>query len=130
MRKTRVENKYNLTPNSVMRLKVNREKVNESFFWRNNLINAWCISGNTAKEADEHKFGTYNSFLLYIFDKDSQAFPDQIILSFYEYGELSFYMFDKFYDFSTIKQESDLEIQEMFLEKINHLIDEGVLIIP
>ena len=37
------------------------------------------------------------------------------------------YNFNKFYDYSKIENETDLEVQEMFLEKINMLLDEGIL---
>jgi hypothetical protein len=38
--------------------------------------------------------------------------------------------FKKFFDFSEIENEYDLQIQEKFLAKINYLIDEGILVVP
>lgn len=126
MRKPTVENKYNLTPASATNLKVNRDKVNESFFWRNNVVHAWCISGTTAKCAKDHEFGTYNSFWLGVYDEECKEHTSPIELKFTAYGGMYGYVFDTFYDFSTIKCEIDLEIQEKFLAKINQLIDQGV----
>ncbi|MBQ8043472.1 MAG: hypothetical protein IJ272_04910 [Clostridia bacterium] len=129
MRQPTVENKYNLTPNSITMLQVNREKVNETYFWRNNVVHAWCVSGNTAKSAKDHEFGTYNSFWLGVYDEDCKEHAGEISLTFSAYGDMCKYIFDSFYDFSTIEYEIDLEIQEKFLAKINHLIDEGVFTI-
>ena len=40
MRKPKVKNKYNLTYKDLSRLKVlNRDKICEPLFWRNNVIN-------------------------------------------------------------------------------------------
>lgn len=130
MRKPKVENKYNLTPASICSLRINREKVNEYYFWRNNVVHAWCVSGNTTKNAADHEFGTYNAYWLGVYDEDCKEYPGQIHLDFSAYGGMCRYIFDKFYDYSTIEYEIDLEIQEKFLEKINFLIDEGVFIIP
>ena len=126
MRKPKVENKYNLTPTSITKLKINREKVNATYFWRNNVVQAWCISGNTGKRLADHEFGTYNSFWLGIYDSECKEHANEIDLNFTAYGGMCKYLFDYFYDFSKIQCEIDLEIQEMFLEKINYLIDEGV----
>lgn len=38
------------------------------------------------------------------------------------------YVFEKFFDPSEMDNDLDFEIQEKFLEKINQLIDEGILI--
>ena len=37
------------------------------------------------------------------------------------------YKFKKFYNFSKIENELDLQIQELFLKKINYLIDNKIL---
>lgn len=126
MRAPCVANKYNLTPKSVSQLKVNPQKLKEPYFWRNNQIGAWCISGNTAKSSSDHEFGTYNAFWLGVYDKNSPSEPDNIQLKFFVYGDICQYIFDSFYNFFQIEHEIDLEIQEMFLAKINELIDKGV----
>lgn len=38
------------------------------------------------------------------------------------------YKFNNFFDYREIEHEQDLEIQEKLLEKINYLIDKGILI--
>lgn len=126
MRQPNVPNKYNLTPSSISQLKVNREKVNEPLFWRNNVVHAWCLSGTTAKNIKDHEFGTYNSFWLGVYDEELQEHASPIELKFTAYGGMCGYVFDTFYDFSTLKCEIDLEIQEKFLAKINELIDKGI----
>lgn len=130
MRQPKVENKYNLTPHSITQLKVNREKVNETYFWRHDIIKAWCISDNTAKNPADYEYGFYNVYWLGIYDEGVRSADSQIKLFFLHHHGLLDYVFDSFYDFSTIEKERDLEIQEKFLEKINHLIDEGVFILP
>ena len=129
MREPKVVNKYNLTPATIPLLTVNREKVNGTYFWRNDVVHAWCISGNTAKCAADHEFGTYNSFWLGVYDEESEEHTTTIELRFTAYGGMCSYVFDTFYDFSTIEHEIDLEIQEKFLAKINELIDNGVFIL-
>ena len=60
MREPKIKNKYNLTPAKIRQLKCNRKKVNEQLFWRNNAINAWCVSATTAKNSKDEEFGTYS----------------------------------------------------------------------
>ena len=40
------------------------------------------------------------------------------------------YDFKKFFDYSEIEIEADLELQEKLLSRINWLIDEGIIEIP
>ena len=40
------------------------------------------------------------------------------------------YNFNKFFDYYEIENEVDLELQEKLLERINWLIDEGIIEIP
>lgn len=52
MRKPKVENKYNLKPSDINKLIVNdRSKIKEPLFWRNDVINAWCISKSIGTDA-------------------------------------------------------------------------------
>jgi hypothetical protein len=130
MRQPNIENKYNLTPFSVTKLKINRAKVNGTYFFRCNKTGTWSLSGSTAKTSADFIYGTYSSFLLDIYDEDLLDFPGKIHLSFKSSGDKYHYDFDTFYDYMRIKTEQDLEIQENFLEKINFLIDEGVFVLP
>ena len=127
MRKPKIPNKYNLTPSKVWKLKYNRSKIGEPVFWRNNIINAWCISRNTAKNCKDLEYGTYNSFWLGIYDDDTKAYAGKLRITFDSYGGMCGYNIKKFYDPREIENEMDLEIQEKALEILNKLIDDGVL---
>lgn len=62
MKKPKIENKYNLTTKKIRQLKVrNESKVCEPLFWRNNVINAWCISKDIGTDADK-RYGTDNTY--------------------------------------------------------------------
>ena len=127
MRKPKVKNKYNLTPAKIKKMKFNRELINNELFWRNDVISAWCLSGNTAKCSKDYEFCTYNEFWLGIYDDDAKAYAGKIRLSFSCYGGMGHYNFKKFYDFSEIENEDDLAVQELCLKAINELIDKKIL---
>ena len=127
MRKPKVPNKYDLTPAMIRKLKYDRSKIGEPVFWRNDVIDAWCISRDTAKYSEDHVCGTYDSFWLGIYDDDAKAYAGELRIYFDCYGEMCSYNFKKFYDYSEIEYEMDLEIQEQALEILNQLIDDGVL---
>ena len=123
----RVENKYNLNIKDCKKLIIaDRTKVKEPLFWRNNVINAWCISGSAGTAADM-QFGTNDSFWIGIYDEDANAYAGKFKFYFTSYGDMCGYDFSEFYQQNDIKNANDLHIQEMFLEKINILIDEGIL---
>ena len=128
MRKPTVKNKYNLTMKDCRHLAVkDRSKICEPLFWRNNVVNAWCISGSTAKNSKDYEYGCCNEFWLGIYDEDAKAYAGKVKVQFSAYGGMCHYNFKKFYNYSEIENEIDLEVQEMFLEKINVLLDEGIL---
>lgn len=53
MREAKVLNKYNLTLKTARKLEVGDEsKICEPLFWRNNAVNAWCISRSIGTDAD------------------------------------------------------------------------------
>ncbi len=128
-RKPTVENKYNLTLKDIRNMKVDRSKLKEPLFWRNNVINAWCVSGNTAKSNAEREFCTYNEYWLGVYDVDSKTYAGKLRVDFNSYGGMCGYKFEKFYQPKDIENEMDLKVQEMFLEKIHELINKGVLIL-
>ena len=122
-----VENKYNLDIKTIKKLKVSdRSKIGEPLFWRNNVISAWCISGSAGTRAD-HEFGTDNGYWIGIYDEDAKAYAGKFRISFSTYGGMCGYEFNKFFKPQDIDNENDLKIQEMFLDKINNLIDLGIL---
>lgn len=127
MRKPKVPNKYNLTPEKIRKLKYDRSKIGKPVFWRNNVIDAWCITTDTAKNGADYTYGTYDSFWLGIYDDNAEHFAGKLRFWFDSYGGMCDYNFTKFYKESEILDEMDLEIQEKALEIFNQLIDDGVL---
>ena len=128
-RKPRVENKYNLNINKIKKLKIgDRSKISEPLFWRNNVINAWCISGSSGTDAD-HRFGTDDGYWIGIYDENAKSYAGKFRFNFSSYGGMCSYNFTSFYRSKDIENENDLRIQELFLEKINYLIDNGILIL-
>ena len=126
----KIPNKYNLTVPKVRKLLVkDRNKISAPLFWRNNVINAWCISESIGSDADR-EFGTDSSFWIGIYDEDASAYAGKFRISFETYGGMCSYNFTNFYSKKSIKNPQDLRLQERFLEVINHLIDEGILGIP
>ena len=128
MRKPTEKNKYNLTMKDCKRLVVkDRSKICEPLFWRNNVIEAWCLSGTTAKSNLDRTYGTYNSFWIGVYDDDAKAYAGKVRIDVTAYGDMCNYKFDKFYDYRQIEHEDDLRVQEMLLERINMMLDEGIL---
>lgn len=127
MRKPKVKNKYNLTPQNIKKLKFNRAQIGEPLFWRNNVINAWCITKTTIRNSKDAEFGTYNEFWLGIYDDDAKAYAGKLRVSFSAYGGMCKYEFKKFFDPSEIENELDLQIQEQAISVLNELIDKQIL---
>lgn len=127
-RQPKVENKYKLTIPKIKKLKIgNRELICEPLFWRNNVISAWCISGSAGTEKD-HQFATDTGYWIGIYDDDAKAYAGKFRIDFSTYGGMCGYEFTSFFQPNDIDNENDLRIQELFLEKINYLIDNGILI--
>lgn len=126
MRKPKVENKYNLTMKKIQKLKIGDEyKIKKPLFWRNNIINAWCINGTVGTYQDI-KYCTYNEFWIGIYDK---PYCNSRIRAYCNcWGGMGTYKFDKFFRPEDIECENDLKVQEELLKTINHLIDERILV--
>lgn len=117
----RVPNKYELTIEKIKSLKVGDiTKFKEPTFWRNNIVNAWCISYGTEK--DSGNMLSPDSFWIGFYDNGDFKFY------FTSYGDMCGYDFEEFYNPNEIEIIDDFLVQEKFLEKINLLIDEGILI--
>lgn len=130
MRKPAVKNKYNLTFSDILKLEIgDRTKIKSPLFWRNNVIDAWCISENTIKTPEDSRYGTYNEYWIGIYDEDSKV-KRKLRVDCSSFGGMCSYKFSKFFDTKEIENEMDLEIQEKLLSKINQLIDEGILVTP
>ncbi len=126
MRKPKVENKYNLTMKKINKLSVGDEsKIKEPLFWRNNVINAWCISGTVGTDKDI-QYGTDNEFWIGIYDKP--YYNSRIRVYCNCLGGMSTYKFNKFFRSEDIEHENDLKVQEDLLKTVNNLIDEGILV--
>ena len=127
MRKPKVENKYNLKPSDIKKLIVNdRSKIKEPLFWRNDVINAWCISKSIGTDADR-KYCTDNSVWIGIYDKP--YYRHEVHYPCTCWGGMGGYNFKEFFNYREIETEKDLETQEVLLQVINQLLDERILII-
>lgn len=125
MREPQVKNKYNLTVRDLKRLRVkNEEMIKEPLFWRNNVIQAWCMMETTAKSRNDV---SCNTFWIGVYDKDAKAYAGKVRVTFSAYDDMCNYIFNNFYDYREIEREADLEIQERFLSRINYLLDNGIL---
>ena len=123
MRKPRVENKYNLKPKDIQKaIVLNYERLIQPPFWRNNAIDAWCLSGGIVKGGYE-----INEYWIGFYDKDAKAYAGKIRLDCSACDGMCNYVFDTFFDYKDIDNEHDLELQEMLLERINWLIDEKII---
>lgn len=127
IRKPRVENKYNLKlkdlENAVI---LDYDRLHQSPFWRNDVIQAWCLTGGSGK-------GFYDdwmdSYWIGFYDKDAKEYAGKIKLSCSSMEDMCNYNFERFYDYAEIENEIDLELQEKLLERINWLIDEKIITI-
>lgn len=133
MRKPTVPNKYNLSTEDLKKLKTkDKSKIKEPLFWRNDGASAWCINKRTNQKVFRESMlndGIQDSFWLGIYDVDAPKKAGEIEIYFTAYGDMCIYNFQNFYDPSEIECEQDLRIQEMFLETINLLIDEGIVVL-
>lgn len=130
-RKPAVENKYNLMPKDIQKAVVLKpECLKQPPFWRNRVVEAWCLSQTTAKTAKDTEYGTYSSYWIGFYDEKAPAYAGKIRLTVSACGDMMNYNFEKFFDPKEIENEDDLKIQELLLERINWLIDEGIVEIP
>ena len=125
MRKPRVENKYNLKPKDIERATIlDYERLKQPPFWRNNVVKAWCLTGGSGK-------GYYgdcmDSYWIGFYDKNAKAYAGKIRLDCTAMEDMCTYNFTKFFDYSEIENEVDLELQEKLLDRINWLIDEKII---
>lgn len=124
-RNLEITNKYRLTPKSLRKYVVgDRTEVCEPLFWRNNVINAWCISRQIGGDISG------DSFWIGIYDEDAPEYKGKFRFYFTSWGDMCGYEFDKFFEPSEIEYEQDLRIQEAFIQAINMLIDKGIIVKP
>lgn len=127
MRKPKIKNKYNLKPKDIQKATIlDRSKLEQKPFWRNNAINAWCLSGGTGKGIYDSPI---NEYWIAFYDEDAKSYAGKIRLSLSCWEGMGKYKLNSFFNPKDIKNIADLEIQEMLLERINWLIDNQIIAI-
>lgn len=128
IRQPRAKNKYNLKPKDIEKAVVlDYEKLHKPPFWRNNAVQAWCLSDG----AGVGYYGDWiDSYWIGFYDQNAKAYAGKIRLSCSSYDDMCHYNFTKFFDYNEIENEVDLELQEKLLSRINWLIDEKIIKIP
>jgi len=130
MKKTNVKNKYSLKPSDINKLIIlDRSKIKEPLFWRNDIIGAWCISKSIGNSKDR-QFCTDNSVWIGVYDEDAKSYKNKVRYNCTSYGGMCSYNFKKFFDSKDIENEYDLKSQEFLLETINTLLDLKILSLP
>ena len=128
MRRQKVKNKYNLKPNDLTKaIILNRERLKQKPFWYNSVINAYCLSGGVGRGFHG---GPELEYWIGFYDKDAKAYAGKIRYTCSCWEGMGNYKFNSFFNPKDIEKEIDLELQEKFLERINWLIDEGIIAIP
>lgn len=126
--KTLVQNKYNLKPADIRKLKVlDYDRIKIPPFWRNDVIHAYCLSETTIHCPQDDEYGTYNEYWIGIYDNDAPSYKGKIRYDVYAYGGMCKYNFRSFFNEKDIEHRDDLEIQEKLLARVNWLIDEHIL---
>ena len=98
MRKPKVENKYNLKPKDIQKAVIlDYDKLHKSPFWRNDVVQAWCLSETTIKNRKDDEYGCYNEYWIGFYDKDAKSYAGKIRLNCYAYGGMCSYNFKKFF---------------------------------
>lgn len=126
MRKPRIENKYNLKPKDIERaIVLDRERLKEEPFWRNDVVKAWCLSWCLSEWVgdEDEEYRTLNS-------------SNEYTICFYDSGEIKLfctfmglftYNFKTFFDPGKMENINDLILQENLLNRLNWLIDERIV---
>lgn len=128
MREPLVRNKYGIKPKDIEKaIIINKEKLKQEPFWRNEGVQAYCLSDNTIKNSKDSEFGTYNSYWIGFYDQDAKQYAGKIRLSCNAYGGICSYNFKEFFNPNEIECDIDLEIQEKLLKRINWLIEEKII---
>ena len=124
IRKPRIENKYNLKPSDIRKMVViDRQRLQEPAFWRNNVIHAWCLTGGAGKGL----YDSMNEYWIGFYDENAPAYAGKTRFSVFAYEGMCSYKFNTFYKPSDIENLADLEIQEKLLDRMNWLLDEGIV---
>ena len=98
-------------------------------------IKYYGCNSNRFNMCIKDKRSAYNSYWIAIYDKPTKrtfngdkSHKEKLFhIDLSKYGGLCRYEFEKFFQEKDIECEIDLQIQELFLEKINELIDKKIL---
>lgn len=123
-------NKYGLTPKTIRNLIPDRDKIQKKPFWRNNVVSAWCLSGNTIHSAKDDRYGTYDEYWLGVYDEDAKSYAGKVRFHLSSYGGMCGYNISGFLKPGEIENRDDLEIQVNFLKRINQLVDDETFSLP
>lgn len=116
-------NKYDLTPQNIMQLKILDWERLKKYTWYNQAMKdtgEWYCHlegsnvGGSYNDMDEFWIG---------FNKKN----DKIDCNFSCFEGMCSYNFEKFYDASTIENKWDMNVQVNAIKYLNMLIDEGIL---
>ena len=128
LREPQIENKYHLNPNDIKKaIILDEDRLHKPPFWRNDVIDAWCLSGGVGKDWD----GNFESeYWIAFYDKEAKAYAGTIRMSCTTYGGMYGYKFPSFFNPKDIDCELDLQLQEKLLQTYHWLIEEGILKFP
>lgn len=128
MREPLVRNKYGIKPKDIERaIVIDKKRLEKEPFWRNEGVQAYCLSDSTIKNSKDSEFSTYNSYWIGFYDQDAKTHAGKIKLSCTAYGGMCSYNFKEFFNPNEIECDIDLEIQEKLLKRINWLIEEQII---
>lgn len=125
IRKPKIENKFNLKPKDIEKAVVlDYERLHQAPFWRNDVVQAWCLSDGSGKG---YYGDWWDSYWIGFYDSDAKTYAGQIRLNCSSHEDMCNYIFKYFFDYSEIEIEEDLELQEKLLSRINWMIDEKII---
>lgn len=123
--KYRKLNKYHLTVSDIRKLKVAKlEALQKAPFWRNNVVHAYCLSG----EVGDDRYCDGTDYWIGFYDKDAPYYAGKVRINFDTFGGVCSYNFKRFFGSTkSIDCRDDLAIQIECIRTVNMLIDKGVL---
>lgn len=116
-------NKYNIQPKDLERVEILTTPSPELGFWRNDVINAWCMS-KTIGDADDRKYGSEADWWIGIYDKPLRK--KSFHYNFNCMGGMCSLTFDKFDDNQKF-EHLEKEVLISFIKTITKLIDENII---
>ena len=124
-------NKYELTVKKIEKMSINYKKLEEyissnpeqKIFWRNTALDCWCSSGTCGSTNWD-----YSSYWIGICDDNTQtSYSGLVKIEFTSMGDMCSYNINNFFEEKSIENDIDLNIQIQFINRINQIIDLGIL---